>query len=67
MGVFFVIAHVVAGRQAQYLVSLLCFALALTTSGLAWSHSVQSPEQWLLPARLRTPERSFLRQSTCTL
>jgi signal transduction histidine kinase len=53
IGVFFVIAHVVAGRGTEYLpFGFLCFALALTTTGMAWSHAIDSPDRWLLPGSL---------------
>jgi signal transduction histidine kinase len=53
IGVFFVIAHLMAGRQTEYLpFGVLCFALALTSTGMAWSHAIHAADQWLVPGSI---------------
>jgi signal transduction histidine kinase len=53
LGLFFVLAHVFSRREPEYLpFAMLCFVLAVTTTGLAWAHAIRIPEDWILPATL---------------
>jgi signal transduction histidine kinase len=53
MGILFVLAHALAERQNVFLLfGVLCFALAVTSSGIAWGHAIQLPEEWQRPATL---------------
>jgi signal transduction histidine kinase len=52
-GVFFVLAHTHAKREAEYLLfGLLCFALALMTGGLVLGTLTDSASGWLRAAQL---------------
>lgn len=49
LGAFFSLAHVLGRREQEYrLFGLLCFALAVTTTGIAWTHRDGSFESFLL-------------------
>jgi len=48
LGMFFALAYAVRRREVEYLLfGLLCFAIAVTTSGAAWGHNIATPEEFL--------------------
>jgi signal transduction histidine kinase len=53
VGLFFVLAYARGRRETEYLLfGLLCFALALGTTGIAWSYVTTDRETWLVASRL---------------
>ena len=52
-GVFFILAYVLRRREVEYLLfSLVCFALALDTAGIAFGYYVTDVRQWPLAAMI---------------
>ena len=51
LGVFFVLAYTLGRREREYLLfGLLCFALAFTTAGIAYSYGVGGSAAWFRSA-----------------
>ncbi len=52
-GAFFTLAWLLGRRERDYLsFSALSVALALATASIAWGYVVETPEEWLRPAKL---------------
>ncbi len=51
LGAFFILAYSLGRREVEYLLfGLLCFALAFTTGGIAYSYAAPGPQQWFVSA-----------------